>query len=121
MTSSRQKPSRRSAKFGVGKEIGGAVYLHRNYEDKFGDLLVAAKDKIPNEFDYQVVKFNYRTNAVSFVQCTDFDTATEPTVGEIVTVSADGGIRRRQQPAAWTVRGSVGRATGRNTLPWPSR
>jgi hypothetical protein len=32
---------------------------------------------------------------VSFIRCTDFDSAPEPTVGEIVTVDATGRIRRR--------------------------
>ncbi len=60
--------------------------------------LVSAKTKLPDDFDYQIVKYNCRTRAVSFVQCVDFDTAPEPTVGEIVTVNADGQVRRRKQP-----------------------
>lgn len=98
MTNARKKLPMRSSTFGVGKEIGGAVYLHRNYEDTLGNVLVSAKTKLPDDFDYQIVKYNYRTEAVSFVQCVDFDTAPEPTVGEIVIVDAAGNIRRRQKP-----------------------
>lgn len=89
---------KRCAKFGVGKEIGGAVYLHCNYEDKLGRVLITAKAALPDDFDYLIVKYNYRTEAISFVQCIDFDTAPEPTVGDIVTVDAKGNVRSRRQP-----------------------
>jgi len=98
MTNAQHKLPKRSYKFGVGKEIGGAVYLHRIYEDKLGNVLVVAKDKLPDGFDYQIVKYNYRTQAISFVQCMDFDSAHEPTVGELMTVGVDGNVRRRRQP-----------------------
>jgi hypothetical protein len=97
MTNTARKLPKRSAKFGVGKEIGGAVYLHRDYEAAIGDVVFAAKTRLPDDFDYQVVKYDRRTGAVSFVQCVDFDTAPEPTVGEIVTVGANGMVRRRRQ------------------------
>ena len=89
---------KRSPRFGVGKEIGGAVYMHRDYEERLGTVLAAAKGKFDGGFVYQVVKYNYRSGAISFVACLDFDTAPEPTVGEIVTVAADGSLRRRRQP-----------------------
>ena len=92
----RQLP-KRSSRYGVGKEIGGSVYLHRSYENRFGDVVLAAKENLPDGFSYEVVKYDYRTNSVSFVQCKDFDTTPEPTVGEIVTVDAEGHVRRRQQ------------------------
>jgi hypothetical protein len=61
MRSVRNKLPKRSSKFGVGKEIGGAVYLHRKYEGKLGNLLNAAKSTLPDDFDYQIVKYNYQT------------------------------------------------------------
>ena len=93
-----QQLPKRSSRYGVGKDIGGAVYLHRNYEDRLGDVVVVAKDKLPDGFDYQIVKYNYRAKAISFIQCTDFDMTPEPTVGDIVTVNASGNVRRRRQP-----------------------
>ncbi len=98
MTNSPKELPKRSARFGVGKDIGGTVYLHRKYEDKLGTVFLVAKTHLAGDFDYRVVKFNYRTGAISFVQCTDFDTAPEPTVGDIVTVDAKGNVRRRRQP-----------------------
>jgi hypothetical protein len=89
---------KRSGKDGIGKDIGGAVYLHRHYEDRLGTVLTEARKKIPTDFEYQVVKYNYRSETVSFIQCLDFDVAPEPTVGQIILVSHDGLVRRRQQP-----------------------
>lgn len=88
---------KRSKRFGVGKEIGGAVYVHRVYEAKLGELVADAKQHLPENTDYHVVKLNLRTRCVSFVQCLDFDTAAEPTVGNMVTVDAEGKVRRRSQ------------------------
>ncbi len=48
--------------------------------------------------NYTVVKLNLRTGAVSFIQCVDFDAALEPTVGDIVTIDAEGHSRHRPQP-----------------------
>ena len=59
MTNTSQTLPKRSTEFGVGKEIGGAVYLHCSYEDRIGNVLVAAKAKLRNDFDYQIVKYNY--------------------------------------------------------------
>ena len=89
---------RRSVRFGVGKDIGGAVYLHRDYENALGDVVVTAKARLPHAFDYQIVKYNYRNEVVSFVQCPEFDTMPEPIVGEIATVDVQGNVRRRKQP-----------------------
>lgn len=80
----------RSRRFGVGKEIGGCVYMHRTYEHLLGPVAEDAQAHIPDDFPYTIVKLNLRTYAVSFVTCPDFDTADEPTVGAIWTVSPDG-------------------------------
>jgi hypothetical protein len=88
----------RSKRFGVGKEIGGAVYVHRDYEDRLGDAVREAKKHLPESASYHVVKLNQRTGAVSFIQCVDFDTAPEPTVGDIVTIDVEGNSRHRSQP-----------------------
>ena len=95
--SSRQLP-RRSSKYGVGKEIAGAVYLHRNYENRLGNVVRYARANLSHDFDYRVVKYNFRAGAVSFIQCDDFDSNPEPTVGEIVRVDVAGNVRRRGQP-----------------------
>ena len=74
------------------------MYLHRRYEGKLGKVVVVAKAGLPDDFDYQIVKYNIRTDVVSFVQCSDFDVAPEPTVGDIVIIDSKGKVRRRPQP-----------------------
>jgi hypothetical protein len=70
----------RSRRFGIGKEIGGAVYLHRDYECLLGEPLAGAKTRLPDGFDYTIVKYNLRTSHVTFVASPDFDSSPEPIV-----------------------------------------
>jgi hypothetical protein len=78
---------KRSKKYSVGKSIGPNTWVHKQYEGVFPKkFLLAAKKSIPKDFDYTVVKYNNKTNAVSFIQSPDFDTASEPLVGNVVRV-----------------------------------
>jgi len=88
---------KRSRRYGVGKEIGGAVYVHRLYEARLGDVVSKAKQQLPADFTYDVVKYNSRTETVSFIKSIDFDTAPEPTVGDSLSVDLEGNVRRRSQ------------------------
>jgi hypothetical protein len=87
---------KRTNKFNhIGKEIGGEVYCHKQYEDQFpGDVLAAAKVKLPEDFDYQVVKYNPKNNAFSFIKSNDFDSDPEPSVNGGMVVKADGTTKR---------------------------
>ncbi|MDA7979502.1 MAG: DNA phosphorothioation-associated putative methyltransferase [Pirellulales bacterium] len=87
----------RSKRFGVGKEIGGNVYVHRDYEDVLGERVQTAKKCIPEGFEYTVVKLNIKTEALTFVSSPDFDTADEPVVGRHILVRADGTTQDRKQ------------------------
>lgn len=88
----------RSRRFGIGKEIGYAVYVHRQYEELLGATVEWAKRHLPEHFDYTVVKLNQRTDAVSFIHCPGFDAEHEPVIAAIVVVSADGTAQRRTTP-----------------------
>lgn len=90
---------KRSAKYGIGKEIGGRLYVHRSSEHVLGEVVCEAKRYLPDDFDYAVVRFDNRQGTVSFIECQDFDVADEPTVGRSVTVSSGGVLRRREQRA----------------------
>ncbi len=79
----------RSRRYGVGKEIGGAVYVHRAYERVLGAPVAEAKVWIPAEFPYVVVKLNGRTGAVTFLASPDFDTSPEPLMGDHWIVPPD--------------------------------
>jgi len=82
----------RCTQYGVGKRIGGAVYLHRQYEQVLGPVLDVAKALLPAGFQYTVVKHNEQNGNVSFVHCPDFDTAHERATGEFAVVRQDGSI-----------------------------
>ncbi len=88
---------KRSKRFGVGKEIGGNVYVHREYEGVLGRRVQTAKRAIPDSFDYTIVKLNIASQAVTFVECPDFDTADEPIVGRHILVREDGTTQDRKQ------------------------
>jgi len=89
----------RSRRFGVGKEIGYAVYVHREYEERLGATVEWAKRHLPEAYEYTVVKLNQRNDSVSFILCPNFDLEHEPAITAIVVVSADGATQRRTTPA----------------------
>ena len=93
----KNKLPRRSKRFGIGKEIGGAIYLHRDYESKLGDPLHTAKKYLPANYEYCIVKLNLKTNAVSFICCDGFDQDDEPEIGNSVHISLDGKTRIRSK------------------------
>jgi hypothetical protein len=98
--SSRELPlPKRCKRYGVGKEIGGAVYVHRRYEHIFGSAVEEARRHLPPNFSYTVVKLTLANRSVSFVEVADFDTAPEPTLGTIVVVKTDGSCRRMVAPS----------------------
>ena len=80
----------RSSDYGVGKFIGGKIYVHRQYEDVIPDINLI-KDYIkfsPRDLlshPYNVVVYNRFGKHYSFVEAPNFDTAHEPTVGKITT------------------------------------
>lgn len=81
---------KRSRRYGVGKEIGGAIYLHRSYEQLLGEEVLAAKSRLPQDFHYTIVKYQSGRGAVSFIHSPDFDEAPEPVVGASWIVYPDG-------------------------------
>jgi DNA phosphorothioation-associated putative methyltransferase len=89
----------RSRRFRIGKEIGYAVYVHRNYEDRLGPTVEWAKRHLPEHYEYSVVKLNQRNDSVSFIQCPGFDVEHEPAITAIVVVNATGQVQRRTTPA----------------------
>ena len=89
----------RSRRFGVGKEIGYAVYVHRQYEDLLGGTVEWAKRQLPEHYDYTVVKLNQRNDSVSFIYCPEFDLEHEPTIAAIIVIGADGAVQRRATPS----------------------
>lgn len=88
----------RSRRFGVGKEIGYAVHVHRDYEELLGPTVEWANRHLPEHYEYTVVKLNQRNDSISFIQCPGFDSEHEPVITAIIVVSADGKVQRRTTP-----------------------
>lgn len=84
---------RRCPKHGVGKRIGGAVYVHRDYENVLGDAMTAAKACLPLDYQYTVIKHNETNGNFSFIHCPDFDTTHEPATGDYAVVKSDGAVK----------------------------
>jgi hypothetical protein len=81
--------------FGYGKRMGGDIYMEASFmAEDMPDFVNEAAKKLPEGFEFKIVKFNTKTQAVSFIQSPDFDTAYEPTVGDSIRVYPDGSIKR---------------------------
>ena len=87
---------KRSTKYGVGKEIGGEIYFHKNYaEDIMPSEVLSQAERLLEEnhpgFEYNCLKYNPKTGVVAFQEAPDFDTAREPIVGDYVSVNTNTG------------------------------
>jgi len=89
----------RSARFGVGKEIGGAVYVHWQYESLLPEAIQKAKAALRSTFKYTIVKYAMYDDTVSFIQSEDFNRSPEPIVGDLYTIKIDGSVSFRRKAA----------------------
>lgn len=94
-------PIRRSG-LGVGKDIGGAVYLHRQYASALPDQnrLHEAEQHLPDGFDWNVVKAT-KDGTFTFFNSPDFDTAPEPTGGDYILVGRGGWLKEGHTNSIW--------------------
>ena len=91
---------------GVGKWIGGSLYVHRSHVSYFknlksdgrrgpgwdvlyGKAAWILKSVLPF-FEFDVVKLNVKERAFTFVRSPDFDSADEPVSGDSCRVDPDG-------------------------------
>ena len=96
------------SKFGVGKVIGGRIYLHRNYVDRLPRDLqdryhaaVAAMKVVAPEFDWRATAIDLKGEKVTLMEAPDFDTADEPRVGVYWTVAPNKPPKRGQTNQIW--------------------
>ena len=75
----------------IGKLIGGCIYVHRDY---LVEGYESWAEELPDGFEYTLVKVNTKSGAVTFIQCEDFDTAPEPTMGAAILVRNNGTYKR---------------------------
>jgi hypothetical protein len=91
---------------GVGKDIGGHVYLHKQYEDHIPDQEGLAKakkvlaEKHPDH-NYNTIKWGKKDESFTFIHSHDFDSAHEPTSGKHVTVDKEGKTRTGESDQIW--------------------
>lgn len=83
-------------KLKAGKIMMNCLYIHKSAIHTLNgqDMkLYLNKLKYVTDFEYDIIKINYKTSVVSFVQSSDWDSSDEPTVGDMITVQADNTIR----------------------------
>jgi len=90
----------------VGKEIGGKIYVHKKYADKVipKQLLNNAK-KILNEsnpeFKYNAISYDKKTDTVRFDEAPDFNSATEPTIGNYISITQNKEVSKGSSNSIW--------------------
>lgn len=77
--------------FGVGKTIGNNVYIHKNYASELPMDIEQAREKIPSDFKYDIIKFNILNGSVSFISSPDFNESPEPMSGDSYHVNTKTG------------------------------
>lgn len=78
---------KRSKRFGVGKEIGGDIYIHKSS----GHVLpepVRKKIALSNPgIEWTIIKYNPGSGSISLIESPDFDVSDEPIVGRSYQVN----------------------------------
>lgn len=101
-----QKGSRiqryRHSEGGVGKQMGKAIWLHKDYSEWLPDQksLMWAKRRLPDDVEYNVIKYDPDVG-YTFFNSPDFDTADEPVAGDFTMVKLDGTIKTGHVPQIW--------------------
>tara|TARA_R110002072_G_scaffold23181_3_gene80444 strand:+ start:27504 stop:28109 length:606 start_codon:yes stop_codon:yes gene_type:complete len=91
------KLPKRSKTFGVGKEIGGAVYVHRSYMDVLPGIVSECVELLEPETVFSVVKYAEKAKTVTFIDSPNFDEASEPVIGDLTTITFGGKATRRKR------------------------
>ena len=88
----------RSKRYGIGKEIGGKIYVHKKYTHRVLsiDTLYDAIQCVPIDFliKSNCVMYDPKRHIVRFDEAPDFDTAREPHVGDFIEVNIYSGKTR---------------------------
>lgn len=94
----------RSRKYGVGKEIGGKIYIHKRYHHLVidTDMFLNAAIRLPYGFIFNCMVIDLKKNIIRFDEAPDFDTAREPHPGDFIEVNlATKEIRRGHSDMIW--------------------
>lgn len=78
------------SKLGVGKEIGGKLYIHKDYAEKYIPLYIECTELLPDGFHYNCICVDKKKPCtIRFDEAPDFDTAREPIVGDFIEVNLE--------------------------------
>lgn len=81
------------------KIVCGVKYVHCSNVNELSDQDIDLVEQCKNilaeknkgvEIDYTIIKIDSKNKSVSFIECEDFDTANEPTVGDAYKITLDG-------------------------------
>jgi len=88
-----------------GKKVGSCVYVHFLYASTIIPLAILSKAKrFLKGFDYNCIKWDKKTNNLTFQYSPDFDVADEPIVGDCFLVRPDGTtkfMKQKKDPQIW--------------------
>lgn len=87
---------KRNTKLGVGKEMGGFIYIHKLYSSLLPHISLyinMLKEAYP-EFIYNIIKYGINNGTVSFLYSPNFDTVEEPIITDYVTVNNTGKAKK---------------------------
>lgn len=82
------------SKFGVGKDIGDSIYIHKNYvndvisDDLYNKFLIHVKN-----FQFNILKIKKDFTSITFINSKNFDTADEPSLYESMKVDITGNTK----------------------------
>ena len=93
----------RSKKYGVGKEIGGKIYVHRDYANRVNPVeYKRALRYLRKPFTFRCVMFDMKNHIVRFDEAPDFDIEREPHPGKFIEVDlVTGKIRQGHSNMIW--------------------
>lgn len=79
----------------VGKKMGNDLYFHKIYVSEYinDKIYYKFKSYLPDNFEFNILKFNDKNNTISFINSPDFDISDEPIVSDSYKVSQDGKVK----------------------------
>lgn len=77
---------KRYKKYGVGKFMGGSVYIHRMYDEVLSDNGFYVEVSKQFHMYYNVIKQNIKTGSFTFIHSPDFDYSHEPLITYAILV-----------------------------------
>lgn len=79
----------RSRTYGVGKQMGWKVYVHKKYFHRVidPDTFLKAGNMLPYGFTFNCIMVDRKRNTIRFDEAADFDTAREPSPGDFIEIN----------------------------------